>query len=323
MSTGYEPFGPGGAAVTVLGVRARDPARDRTFPVEVRYPGEPAAPLRPYPLIVFSHGGGGNRRSATYLGDHLAAHGYAVAALDHSEVIAADLARPDGETAAQRAARIEAIIASRVPDVRFLLDLVLDGGVAGVRADPERIGLVGHSFGGWTVLAAPDVEPRVRAVAALAPAGSSRPMPDTVPVTLAFAWGRDVPTLYLAAQDDVPVPPDRVRELFDRTPATKRIFVLRRADHQHFVDDVEGEHEALRTSSWSGAGDWIPAAMRPMSELCSGASAHAFTRGLVLAHFDAALRGLDAAERFLAGDVEAALADRGIDASAVAVGDPG
>lgn len=55
------------------------------------------------------------------------------------------------------------------------------------------------------------------------------------------------------------------------------MFILRRADHQHFVDDVEGSHEALRA-------------------------------------MDAALRVSDAAERFLGSGVQAELADRGIDA---------
>src|SRR5258706_3778564 len=108
-----------------------------------------------------AHGSGGNRRSASFLCPHLASHGYVVAALDPSEVIAPEPAGRADETAAERAARIGSIIASRVPDVRFLLDFLLGGGVAVaasdgvVRLDFDRdaIGLVGHSFGGWTVLA--------------------------------------------------------------------------------------------------------------------------------------------------------------------------
>jgi predicted dienelactone hydrolase len=78
-----------------------------------------------YPLIIFSHSSGGHRRSATFLCVHLASHGYVVAALDHSEVVATELARRDGESGAERAARIDAVIANRVPDVRFLLDHLL------------------------------------------------------------------------------------------------------------------------------------------------------------------------------------------------------
>ncbi|MGZ3532833.1 MAG: alpha/beta hydrolase [Vulcanimicrobiaceae bacterium] len=55
-----------------------------------------------YPLIVFSHHSGGHRRTATFLCTHLSSHGYVVAALDHSEVVAAELARNDGESARKR-----------------------------------------------------------------------------------------------------------------------------------------------------------------------------------------------------------------------------
>jgi hypothetical protein len=153
-------------------------------------------------------------------------------------------------------------------------------------------------------------------VVAMAPGGSARPMPGILPVTLTFDWGRDVPTLYLAAEDDVPIPLDRVTELHDRTHGSKRLYILRRADHQHFVDDVEGAHEGLRAMSFPGDAAWIPAAMRPMAELSTGEQAHDFLRGLSLAHLDATLRDNDAAARFLDGDVAAALGARGVEAIA-------
>ncbi|HBW19727.1 MAG: hypothetical protein ACLPN6_18725 [Streptosporangiaceae bacterium] len=61
---------------------------------------------------------------------------------------------------------------------------------------------------------------------------------------------------------------------------------------------------------------WLPAEMRPITELSSAAHAHAFTRGLTLAHLDAALRDHQGAAQFLAGDVIAALAARGVEALA-------
>ena len=188
-----------------------------------------------------------------------------------------------------------------------------DSRTAGIGLDAERIGLVGHSFGRWTVLATPEVEPQVRAVVAMGPGGSTHPRPGILPLKLTFTWGRDDPTLFLAAADDVPIPLTAVFELFDRTPASKRMFILRRADHQHFLDDVEGEHEAVRAMDFPGEAAWIPAAMRPITELCSGEQAHIFVRGLTLAHFDATLRRLKPAEHFLARDVEGELAARGVD----------
>lgn len=341
LADGYDPFAPGPSAAGVRTVEVVDPVRGRSLPCEIWFPAlsprtgpVPTGEVRdatpqpgPHPLVVFSHYSGGNRRSSTFLCTHLAGHGYVVAALDHSEVVAPELQRPDGESDAARAARVDAIVASRVPDVRLLLDHMLGGatdasrergarGLAGVALDHSRIALVGHSFGGWTALAVPEADARVGAVVALAPGGSRNPLPGVLRLTLTFDWGRDIPTLYLAAEHDVPIPPDAVEELFRRTPGTARMVVLRRADHQHFVDDVEGDHEAVRAMAFPGEAAWMPGAMRPISELSSGAQAHLFVRGLTVAHLDAALRGSTAAERFLDGDVEAALAARGVEAFA-------
>jgi predicted dienelactone hydrolase len=267
-----------------------------------------------YPLVVFSHASAQHRRSATYLCTHLSSHGYVVAALDHSEVLAADLARKQGETEEQKTARTDAWIANRVPDVRFLIDHLLDrrAGASEVELDPTRIGIVGHSFGGWTALAATEADPRIRAVVALAPGGSSQPKPGILRVRLAFNWGRDVPTLYLVAEQDISLPLAGMYELFERTPATKQMVILRRADHLHFMDDVEQVHEAVRKMPFTGELSWIPQEMRPIAELCSGDQAHLFVRGLTLCHLDARLRQWQEAQRFLAGDIEAELAGRGV-----------
>lgn len=297
----FDPFAPGAHKVEECTLYAHDTARDRTFPCEVWKPPQAG------PLIVFSHSSGGGRRQSTFLCSHLASHGYVVAALDHSELVAPELARKEGETAEQKAARTDGWISSRVPDMRFLMDHLVESG-----QETERVGIAGHSFGGWTALAAPDDEPRISAVVAMAPAGASNPKPGILPAKLAFAWGRDVPTLILAGGDDISLPVEGVREIFERTPATKRLAILPGADHLHFMDDVEKRHEAVRAMTFPGELAWISKEMRPISELCSGDTAHLFTRGLALAHFDATLRESDAAARFLAGDVVAELERLGV-----------
>jgi dienelactone hydrolase len=327
----YDPVVPGPFAVGVRTLHIQDRDRGRIFPVEIWYPAAsppPAsgraeqrdAPARPgeHPTIIFSHFSGGGRRTATYLTTHLASHGYAVAAMDHSELVAPELGPRPGESAAGRACRIDAIIASRVPDVRVLLSALTGprpvAELSGISLDRELIAVAGHSFGGWTALAAPESEPRVRAVVALAPGGSSRPVPGVLPLTLAFGWEEVVPLLILTGEVDVPVPLDGVREIFGRAPEPRRMFVLRRADHQHFADDVEASHEALRAMTLPDEAAWMTAAMLPISELCPGEHGHVFARGLSLAHLDAALRGNDPAERFLADGAESALAARGVQA---------
>jgi len=263
-----------------------------------------------YPLIIFSHSSGGDRRQSTFLSTHLSSHGYVVAALDHYEVVATELAARNAETAEQKTARAEAWIANRVPDVRFLLDHLLSTAAWDSEAniDATQIGIVGHSFGGWTALAAPDVERLIRAVVALAPAGASQRKPGILPVELTFDWGRDVPTLYLVAENDTGLPLAGMHEIFDRTPATKQMVILRRADHVHFMDNVEELHEAVRKMPFPGTDE-----MRPIAELCSGEQAYLFVRGLTLCHLDAILRRQEEAQRFLAGDLETELRRRGVD----------
>jgi predicted dienelactone hydrolase len=229
--------------------------------------------------------------------------------MDHSELVVPELARKDGETPEQKAARTQGWISSRVPDIRFLLDHLSESG-----HDVTRVGIAGHSFGGWTALAAPEMEPRLGAVVAMAPAGSSKTKPGILQATLSFAWGRDVPTMLLAAGDDISLPLEGMFELFERTPGTKRLAILCRADHLHFMDDVERRHEAVRAMKFPGELSWISEEMRPISQLCSGEQAHLFTRGLALAHFDAVLRGSTEARQFLDGDVQGELASRGVEA---------
>jgi dienelactone hydrolase len=227
--------------------------------------------------------------------------------------VAPELARREGETQEQKAARGDAVVASRVPDVRFLIDCMLSDG-AGLSLDPERIGVVGHSLGGWTALATPDDEPRIRAVVALAPGGASRPRPGILRGKLPFYWGRDVPVLFLVAENDVCLPLDGMYEVFERTPASKQMVVLRRADHMHFLDQVEEMHEMLRQMPMPPELKYLAEEMRPIAELCSGEQANFFVRGLTLCHFDAILKSSEEARRFLASDIAALLAARGVEA---------
>jgi predicted dienelactone hydrolase len=278
------------------------------FPCEI---WSPESAEGSHPLVVYSHHSGGGRRAASYLCDHLASHGYVVAALDHSEVIAEELKRKEGETSEQLSARADVWIANRVPDIRFLLDHLLSGVVAHI--DPDRIGIVGHSFGGWTALAVPEVDSRIRAVVALAPAGSSQPKPGIIPAKLSFRWGRNIPTLFLVAENDVPLPLDGMYEIFERTPSAKQMVILRRADHYHFLDNAEEVHETVRATTFPANLAWMTEQMRPISELSSGSQAELFVRGLTVCHMDATLKQHQDARQFLNGDIKADLAARGVD----------
>ena len=191
-SSAYDPFAPGPYAVRTDSFEAHDEARGRVFPCDVWRTDEAGD----RPLIVFSHQSFGSRRAASFLTTHLASHGYVVAALDHSEVVAPEVA-----------GKLDEIIANRVPDVQFLIDRLMEAGLDDpVTADAKRIGIVGHSFGGWTALAAPESHERIAAVVAMAPCGASNPKPEIIPAALSFSWNRPPATLYLVAEDDVFVP---------------------------------------------------------------------------------------------------------------------
>ena len=268
---------PGPFAVCTHTFEARDPARDRLFSCDIWCPDEPGA----WPLVLYSHHSRGNRRSATYLTTHLASHGYLVAALDHSEVVAPEIA-----------GNVQGFIANRVPDARFLLDYMLAGAIpCTARPDPDRIAIVGHSAGGWTALALPETDTRIQAVVALAPGGASNPKPGIIPATLSFNWPRPPATLYIVAEDDVLTPLAGMHELYSRTPGPKQLVVLPRADHVHFVDNVEQAHEQLRAASLPEV-SWISREMRPIAELCTGEEAHRRIQSHTLAHLNAALSGL-------------------------------
>jgi dienelactone hydrolase len=340
----YNPFVRGPFPVGVRSMQLEDTARNLVFPSEFWYPatalydGQDISPatqdiftfreiprrqmairdavVQPgrHPLVIYSHPSLFHRRAATFLCTHLGSHGYVVAGLDHSEVVA-NMGPAPGETAEQKTARFQAVLASRVPDVRFLLNEVLSNKPLdpGAEIDPTQIGIVGHSLGGWAALAATEAETRIHAVVALAPAGASNPRPGVLPAKLNFAWGRDVPALYLVAENDVPLPLSGMYELFERTRATKQMVILRRADHAHFMDGVEELHESFRNMPATGDLAQFQKETLPISALCSGEQAYLFTRGLTLGHMDATLRRQVAAQRFMSGDLKTELATRGVD----------
>jgi dienelactone hydrolase len=289
-----------------------DPKTGDTFSVLPDTPALQQAAVRDaavhrgsYPLILFSHTSAGHRRQSSFLCTHLASHGYVVAGVDHTgntNVDATERARRRAAGAAPTPAELDAyvqqIIADRVPDLRLLLDRLLAGAAGDVseQIDGRRLGLIGWSFGGWAVLATPEVDDRFGAVVALAPAGNSRPLPGIIPVTLTFAWRREAPTLLLAAEDDRDTPLPGIYELLERTPSRKGLFILRQAEHGHFGDQIDDE------------------------ERCPREQAHLFTRGLALAHLDATLKDSHDAQQFMAGDPVSRLRERGVDALAYSGG---
>ena len=108
---------------------------------------------KPAPLIVISHGLGSNRNTFAYLGEHLASHGFAVAIPEHIGTnsdkfskFLSGLARPPKPSN----------LINRPLDVTFLLDKLEQESLSNPnlqgRLNVQKVGVIGQSLGGYTVL---------------------------------------------------------------------------------------------------------------------------------------------------------------------------
>ena len=136
--------------VTALG-------RERVFPVDVYLPQirtDRSGQARKIPVVVISHGLGSDRTTFRYLAEHLASYGFAVAVPEHPGSNAAQLQALIAGTVSEAAAPSEFI--DRPLDIKYLLDDL----TRRAKSDPrygrlnlEQVGVLGQSFGGYTVLA--------------------------------------------------------------------------------------------------------------------------------------------------------------------------
>ncbi|MGD1940291.1 MAG: alpha/beta hydrolase [Leptolyngbyaceae cyanobacterium] len=154
------------AAATLVGdldgaaaaVQLTDPGPNRwqleslnqlTLPTDLYLPDGQNAPL-----IVISHGLGGNRATLAYLAQHLASYGFAVAVVEHPGSSAAQLeALLSGQTA--DVIEPEEMI-RRVTAIQTLLDElepVAPDPAIGNRVNLQQVGVLGQSLGGYTALA--------------------------------------------------------------------------------------------------------------------------------------------------------------------------
>jgi predicted dienelactone hydrolase len=318
------PFGVGRSTITI-----NDPKRNRPLTVDVWYPTAPDAkgtPSRyaftptiytdssvaytdtpiattgPFPLVIYSHGSGGLRYIASFFTEMLASHGFVVAAPDHT-----------GNTAVERItntnAPIEQISLDRPLDVSAVIDGLLTPADESAKRfsasiDAARIGVAGHSAGGFTALAVAaghtgpggtsPADPRVKAIVGMAPASRG--------ITDAELAGTKTPTLLITGTKDTTTPIEtetsRPFKLLGSKPLYK--IELTGAAHQSFTD-VCSYGPALRAlgnvpqvildTVDSQAKEGCPAEFMPIQQ------AHDLTNAYVIAFFKA----------YVAGDKEAAV----------------
>jgi predicted dienelactone hydrolase len=239
--------GPHGVGVTTLELvdasRGIEPngdypgASERTLVTEVWYPADPAteqpegrdAPLAahdgPYPLIVFAHGFGSMRTLSASYTQHLASHGYVVAAPDFPET---NLAAAGGIRAGG--------ITNQPGDVSFVIDSLLDlndeeGSPFDGAIDPEQIGLTGHSWGAQTTLLTIFGElrdERIDAALPIAPAGCA--------IDDAMVGDVSVPLLIMGGSQDLLFRPVNVRHAYDLAHAPRYLVNIVGANHSNFAD---------------------------------------------------------------------------------------
>jgi dienelactone hydrolase len=232
-----------------------DTARQRLLPLRLRLPPGDAA----VPLVLFSHGLGGDLDAGTWWAEAWARAGIATLHLQHpgSDAVVARqglralVAAADGTQLRARAA-----------DVAFVLDELARRRARGDellrRLQPEAVGLAGHSFGAHTTLAvagqrlagrAQLADARVRAFAAFSPSPGQRNDPGdafaavTRPV-LCLSGTRDTDPLGLSAfnaGEDRSADGRWRRAVYDALPAgDKAELWLDGADHASFAGTEPG-----------------------------------------------------------------------------------
>jgi predicted dienelactone hydrolase len=106
------------------------------------YKDAEAADSEKRPLVVFSHGRGSNGLYYAWFAEFLASHGYIVAALNHYRANTYD------STIAYLANKLW----QRPKDISLAITFLLRHPVFSPAIDPDRIGVAGHSQGGFTAL---------------------------------------------------------------------------------------------------------------------------------------------------------------------------
>lgn len=180
--------------------------------VVVWKPVEPA-PASGYPVILFSHGYSGCASQSVFLTEGLARAGYLVLAPNHKDAACAAgslgklLTNRPEEPFSKEAEWSPETYRDRADDLEAILHAISHGEVIpGAIADMTRIGVAGHSLGGYTALGLAGAwpswkDPRIKAVLALSPYSS--------PYLAKGALDQmDVPVMFQGGTADLAVTPN-------------------------------------------------------------------------------------------------------------------
>jgi len=234
-----------------------DPVFGGTFPALIQYPtSQPAvgatigpftweatfdAPLEAgrFPLCVISHGAGGSHLLYRSIATHLARRGW----------IAVCPEAPRDNRNDRTLAYTDEAVTNRCLQLRQTLDSVLAHPQFGPAADPQRVGLVGHSLGGCAALALAGGQPwsrnrtpipvqtdaRFRSAVLMAPATGYYRGPGALAKV-------SIPLLVLMGEKDDATPAEEIRQDLRGLPASApcEFVVIKDAGHYSFLSPFPG-----------------------------------------------------------------------------------
>ncbi len=194
-----------------------------------------------YPLLILSHGVTGFRQMHTSLIEELTSHGYIVAAPDHPYDCNLTVF-PNGDIADYRSeitgfpdsVKIRRQqLNTRVADIKFILDQMSTTNQLANQIDFNRIGALGHSYGGATVIQSAYEDNRIKAVLTLD--SWMNPLPDHV-----LKNGIEQPFLYLGRpswdDSDYPTSPELLEKFMKNLDTNSFHFILEISRHLDFTD---------------------------------------------------------------------------------------
>ena len=236
-------------------LEVKDAKRSREIPIRVYLPAD----KKSAPVVLFSHGLGGNREGSAFLGKHWAKRGYVAVFLQHPG--SDDSVWKDQPVAQRRAALTKAAgpkdFLFRVQDVPVVLDQLELWNKDGVHPfagwfDMHHVGMSGHSFGAVTTQAVSGqtypqgkrfTDDRIRAAVIMSPSSPVNGNTKRAFGSVKIPW-----LLMTGTRDSSPISgadaKSRLVVFPDLSAGSKYQLVLDKAEHSAFTERaLPGETE--------------------------------------------------------------------------------